>query len=242
MPVEIFWNLVQAAVGGDGLFDIDPPDCLSADEMARYHQLRFPKRRAEWLAGRWAAKSLLCEVVPALAGLPATSVTVANEAEGAPYVQVSGQILPGCLSLSHRGTQAAAAWVASENIRIGIDLELVEPRQPVFVSDYFTAAEADWVNAQPVAQRDRLVTLVWSAKEAGLKALRKGLRLDTRAIEILRVANSSNGIGWVELEEKMHIPPYSSFRIWYRDEGQYVLTLALIGSEEEVKLTQVGLS
>ncbi len=184
-------------------------------------------------------QSLLGQAVPALAGARPISFAIGNEAEGAPYVQVGARALPGCLSLSHRENRAAAAWTSLEGLAIGIDLELVEPRQPVFVQDYFSGAEAGWVSAAPAAERDRLVTLIWSAKEAALKALRKGLRLDTRAVEILRIANSEKKDDWEEIGAKMTIPPYHSFRIWYRDEGQFVLTLALLGGEGEVTLKRI---
>jgi 4'-phosphopantetheinyl transferase EntD len=59
----------------------------------------------------------------------------------------------------------------------------VEPRSERFVEDYFTAAERAWVRAASGADRHLLANLVWSAKEAGLKAVRRGLRADTRSVE-----------------------------------------------------------
>src|ERR1019366_8522249 len=36
----------------------------------------------------------------------------------------------------------------------------------------------------PVSRRDQALTLLWSAKESALKALRCGLRLDTRSVNV----------------------------------------------------------
>lgn len=76
----------------------------------------------------------------------------------------------------------------------------------------------------PPADSDRLVALVWSAKESALKALREGLRLDTRSVVVtlddirislpekwnpLRV-NSTNG---------------QNFLGWWNQSSEYVRTI-----------------
>jgi 4'-phosphopantetheinyl transferase len=67
---------------------------------------------------------------------------------------------------------------------LGCDLELIEPRELNFVHDFFTPGELAAVQALPPGpDRDTLITVIWSAKEAALKALREGLRLDTRQID-----------------------------------------------------------
>ena len=58
----------------------------------------------------------------------------------------------------------------------------VEPRSPAFLADYFTDEERNLVAQTPAAMRDRVLTLLWSAKESALKALGCGLRLDTRSV------------------------------------------------------------
>lgn len=68
---------------------------------------------------------------------------------------------------------------------IGADLEFIERRDHAFVQDFFTPAEMALVDGTGAGERERVVTAVWSAKEAVLKALRTGLRLDTRQVECL---------------------------------------------------------
>jgi 4'-phosphopantetheinyl transferase len=67
---------------------------------------------------------------------------------------------------------------------LGCDLEVVEPRGDAFVADYLTAAERALVERAGPADRALAVALVWSAKESALKALRTGLRLDTRDVAV----------------------------------------------------------
>ena len=63
---------------------------------------------------------------------------------------------------------------------LGCDLEVIEPRSEEFVADYFTTEEQKMVSQAPIADRSKLLALLWSAKESALKALREGLRFDTR--------------------------------------------------------------
>ncbi|MGO9262308.1 MAG: 4'-phosphopantetheinyl transferase family protein [Bryobacteraceae bacterium] len=155
---------------------------LSASERARLDELRIPKRRADWRLGRWTAKCAASGYLnlprdwEALAGLelrPAPS--------GAPEVFLDGRPAPVALSLSHsRGTGLCA--IAPAAVEVGCDLEMVEPRSPAFLADYFTDDERKLVARTPAARRDRVVTLLWSAKESALKALGCGLRSDTRSV------------------------------------------------------------
>jgi hypothetical protein len=77
------------------------------------------------------------------------------------------------------------AVVAAPGVPFGADLETVEPRSPAFMEDFFLASERAWVGSHPESARAAAATLVWSVKESVLKALRTGLREDTRAVETL---------------------------------------------------------
>ena len=74
--------------------------------------------------------------------------------------------------------------MAAPHTALGCDLEEIEPRSAGFVADYFTQREAAAVAAVPATARDIAVNLLWSAKEAVLKARRTGLRSDTRSVEL----------------------------------------------------------
>jgi 4'-phosphopantetheinyl transferase len=155
---------------------------LSEQECVRRDCLHIPKRRADWLLGRWTAK---CAVTGYL-NLPADPVAFAAielrpAPSGAPEVFLHGRPAPVALSLSHsRGFGLCA--VAPAGVEVGCDLETVEPRSPVFLADYFADEEQRLVARTPAVRRDEVLTLLWSAKESALKALRCGLRSDTRSV------------------------------------------------------------
>jgi 4'-phosphopantetheinyl transferase len=155
---------------------------LSANEASYLRAIRFPKRRADWLLGRWTAKSAVAsflatppepralrdvEIRPALSGVP--EVFLRNKPAGV------------VISLSHRAGVGACALAPSCAL-LGCDLETVEPHGDAFAADYFTVEEQALVAEAEAVDRFRLLALLWSGKESALKAMREGLRLDTREV------------------------------------------------------------
>ena len=76
---------------------------------------------------------------------------------------------------------------------------MVEPRSEAFVADYFTVEEQARVAQASAGNRNRIATLLWSAKESALKALRAGLRLDTRSVIVNPFVTSFDLNGWSPL-------------------------------------------
>jgi 4'-phosphopantetheinyl transferase len=157
---------------------------LSASETAQLSTFRFAKRRNDWRLGRWTAKVALARYFQ----LPAnpqvlSSIEIRAASSGAPEVFFQNKPAKAAISLSHRSGIAACA-VASSTAVLGCDLEIIEPRSDAFLSDYFTAEEQSFVREAAGGDRSRLLALLWSAKESALKALRTGLRLDTRSVTV----------------------------------------------------------
>ena len=157
-------------------------DWLTPSERGVLQGLRIEKRRADWMLGRWAAKA----AVRAVVGTDVGDVEIVAGLDGRPLARFAGTVPPEgavSVSISHAGGVGfAAARTGVENL--GCDVEIVAVRSDAFVADYFTAAEREMVAASPAGDRDWLTNLVWSAKEAALKALGEGLRLDTRVVEV----------------------------------------------------------
>jgi len=218
--MEVYW-LEQSAS------DLPPGDeWLSGCERARLDGLRIPKRRADWRLGRWTAKCAVSGYLnlprdPQL--LAAIELRPANS--GAPVVFLRGWRAPVALSLSHsRGAGLCA--IAPPGAEVGCDLETIEPRSPAFLADYFTDQEQDLVGRTAGADRDRIVTLLWSAKESTLKALRCGLREDTRAVTIAPADFRQNGgEQWHRLCAG-HISG-RTFYGWWRDSRDLIRTIIM---------------
>jgi 4'-phosphopantetheinyl transferase len=158
---------------------------LTPAERAALRRPMVPKRRQDWRLGRWVAKQAVAGALKQIgAGFDRTLSVLAAE-DGAPELRLpGGERFPMSISISHcagLGFAAVAAGAA-----LGCDVERVEHRSDRFVADYLTARERAFVAAVGRGPYTRAwaTTLVWSAKESALKALRQGLRADTRSVEV----------------------------------------------------------
>ena len=236
MP-DIDW-LVCLADTCPGLGTACPPGFLSQSEYEMLAGLSFPKRRREWLLGRWTAKHLLRCSHRVYQSLSLDSITVGNDPDGAPYLDVTGEgRLAMSLSISHRQNRAFCALSPTVPPSIGADIEGVEPRDPAFVHDFFTEDEDRRVWACPPTRRDTLVTAIWSAKESVLKALRHGLRVDTRSVEVHHIAGIERGPSaapwpptktWHPVQVRCTLPDCPHLRAWWQPLGNCVLTIAVL--------------
>jgi len=232
----IFWLLDEKMP----VWDEDPPAFLDPVEASGLAAKRFPKRRAEWLHGRWAAKNLLQKRLPMCLKLPLSEIVIANEPGGAPYAALADKThlpvrLPGCLSITHSGPLAACALALDPRLRVGIDLEKIEARPAGFFEAYFTPPENAYLRNCPPESLPEVLTLFWSARESVLKALRKGLSLDTRQVEIRLVEGDGSFLsGWQRFSVagnviKDSIPaPWGPWvwAGWWQVYQGYILTLA----------------
>jgi 4'-phosphopantetheinyl transferase len=106
---------------------------------------------------------------------------------------------------------------------LGCDLEIIEPRTEAFVADYFVSEERELIARARVSERFQLVALLWSGKESALKALRTGLRLDTRSVVVMPMEDSSNVNGWSRLQ--VRCSEGQVFHGWWQRSNDVLRTL-----------------
>ncbi len=118
---------------------------------------------------------------------------------------------------------------------LGCDLELIEPREGNFLDSFFTVEEMAAVRAlreREVAQEDILTTAIWSGKEAVLKALREGLRIDTRRITCRFEQFAAPPQEWapfsVVVDDRLADQFPGVWSGWWRVTDQFVLTAAML--------------
>jgi 4'-phosphopantetheinyl transferase len=198
-------------------------DWLCPGEIDRLNAMRFAKRRTDWRLGRWTAKCAVAAHLKVSHALQALAkIEIRPAASGAPEVFFTNIAAPVTISISHRAKRATCA-VASSGVRLGCDLEVVEPRTQAFVSDYFVAEEQALVVSASPSDRYRLLALLWSAKESALKALHEGLRLDTRDVVVCPDLSSSDSSGW----SRLHVACADGqiFQGWWRSEDSLLRTV-----------------
>jgi phosphopantetheinyl transferase len=143
-------------------------------------------------------------------GWPASAIEIASEPGGRPYARLApevgrlagfaaGERLPVAVSISHAEGHAlcAAAALGADGPRaLGADLGLAEPRSLGFVETFFTAGEQRFVGEGPPEERALRANLVWCAKEAVLKALGRGLTVDTRELSCVPEPGLADPAEW----------------------------------------------
>lgn len=218
MSATEVWLLQQAEA------DLPADDkWLSPWEADRVASFRIPKRRNDWRLGRWTAK----RAVSVYLAIPQDAISLAKievkpAASGAPEVFISSTAPRLTISLSHRGGVAICA-VASAEVQLGCDLELIEPHSEAFVRDYFTSEEQAIVDAADEEQRQALVALIWSSKESALKALGTGLREPAQSVSVCRMDHLSANDCWTEVS--VRIPSGRQLSGWCRRSEKLLRTI-----------------
>lgn len=224
--LEVYW-LTAAEYG------VPPGDeWLSHAEIAFLDSLRNPKRRADWRLGRWTAKLAIAAYYDRAHDFPALArIEAWPRASGAPEAFCGGRRAGVSISLSHSHGVALCA-ITPPDAALGCDIEQVTPHSRAFLADYFTGEEQKAVEFLPEIQRDRVLTLLWSAKESVLKLLQTGLRADTRSV-------GSNPAGVLASRRETWHPLIANdfagrtFHGWWRESGEFMLTMAAVPRPSE---------
>lgn len=173
------------------------------------------RRQRDRIAGRIAAKRAL----HTLTGVDPLTIDIPRAESGEPVARVPGH--PAVtVSLSH--TDGDGIALAARSGRVGLDRERIEARPDSFLQMWFSEQERA-LAVDAVTQN-----LIWSAKEAVLKALGTGMAIAPRHVHVealrpraLRVR--LDGPAAERLEEIGG----SLALVWSREEG-FVLVLARI--------------
>jgi len=219
----VYWNIQDQ----QNFVDLE---WLSPSEYKRQQSFRFPKRKKDWLSGRWAAKNLLINSSSHLQRCQLSEFSIENNPDGSPLVTRNGELLPGSISISHRSDYASTAWTANPRSKIGIDLEVIEPKPVSFIDDFFTINEFNFLFEQKLEDHPVISSLIWSAKEAVMKALQTGLRLDTRQIEI-HIPTFEENNGWNKLELSTYPGSFQSTKLFFKRIDPILITMAVFSSE-----------
>ena len=158
-------------------------DWLCDGEREVLAGLRFPKRRNDWRLGRWTAKKAISAFLCPSTDTDLSLFEIRAAADGAPEVFIRNEPARAAISISHAGGRSFCA-AGTPGTALGCDIEQIEPRGELLAVDYFTPNEIESVQSAAPENKVLIINLIWSAKESVLKALRDGLRRDTRDVSI----------------------------------------------------------
>ena len=153
---------------------------LDEEERARWSRLRHEGRRRQYALCRAALRAVLCVRL----GCANHALSFRESEHGKPIAFVSGVPAPVHFSVSHSGGHGLLA-VAREG-RIGVDVEERVPRRDIdaLMAAVLTPDERSELAARSGPHRAAAFLTLWTIKEALLKALGTGLRLDVAGFEV----------------------------------------------------------
>lgn len=156
---------------------------LSGPERHRAGRFRFAADRHRWMVGR----ALVRLAVAGGGRADAARLPLVDGDDGKPYCPQPGAKR---FSLSHtRGTgrdHIGLLALAGADTEVGVDVEAVRPVDDLCATAamVLTPGELAWVGDRPEPHRAAAFLRLWTCKEAVLKAMGCGLRIDPRALEI----------------------------------------------------------
>jgi phosphopantetheinyl transferase len=165
----------SAAIGS--AVDPLPESRLTQEEERRLASFGLDRRRSEFVLGRRLIRWLAAETLDA-----ASPVEITVREDGSLFLPG-----PDChVSLAHSDGRAAVVVGPS---RVGIDLEVIKKRDPGLLDRILTDAEREHLQRFAVSEEVAPVML-WTVKEAVLKACGSGLRAGLRSIEVRSMSES----------------------------------------------------
>ncbi len=144
---------------------------LSGDETSRAEKFHFVEHRERWQMTRGILRRLLARYLEA----PASEITFTYNEHGKPALKhLAGSGIH--FNASHSGDYATFAF--TRVAEVGVDIERIRddmPRLDEIADRYFAPNERQQLFALPESERTEAFFMLWSRKEAFVKARGNGL-------------------------------------------------------------------
>jgi phosphopantetheinyl transferase len=137
-----------------GIWKIEEPEEFFLQKVPLQREITHPHKRLQHLAGRYLLPFLFPD-------FPHEEIEIANTRK--PFLPNEQYHF----SISHCSDYAAA--IVSKTNRVGVDAEIITLRVEKIKHKFLHQNELRFVNSQPTNQQVKLLTLLWSAKEAMFK-------------------------------------------------------------------------
>jgi len=154
---------------------------LHHKEKEYFETLRFDRRKASYLMGRYCAKKALNHL---LKGQKMNSILIRSGVFGQPIVRTSTGIQ---VSISH-SEDLGCALAFDEEYPMAIDLETIDLERSKVINDQLTPPERELLQAQWDKKAGSQYTWIWTVKEALSKVLKTGLTTPMSIYEVCEFA------------------------------------------------------
>jgi 4'-phosphopantetheinyl transferase len=225
---QVWWAPVTASAPG--------VEVLDASERERLSRLRRAQDRDRFVT----AHALLRRVAALhLGGLDPAAVELTNVCpkcgdgdHGQPRIVGPSGLF---VSLSHAGSWAAVAITRAGPV--GIDVEAIDALTPLAAGDAsetLSAAERQWWQRLPAAQKAPALAVVWTRKEALLKAAGAGFQIEPSALTLTVPGEPPRLLDW------MGQSPPGAALVDVSPDGFYAGSVAVFTDQELTVTTHSG--
>jgi 4'-phosphopantetheinyl transferase len=163
---------------------------LSDEERQRAKKIHFEQDRRRYVAARGQLRALLGHY----ADVPPADVIIRTGAHGKPYLQYPPELIH--FNVSHTGDKALIAFCPDGPVGVDIEELKGETWLKEIADTFCTESELDDIQSLPPKLQSRDLLRIWTAKEAFLKALGKGLQVPLDEIELLPGDLPVGGFRW----------------------------------------------
>lgn len=165
-------------------YDADAPALqrlLSPAEVARAERYRSPEKSLEFIVGRAATRCALASWT----GVAPEAIVIEEDQGTKPRLVATADASSIDFNVTHSAGQIALAMARGR--RIGVDIEQVRPinHEPRFAEMILSAREFDAYERLAADVRLGWLLAAWTAKEAYLKGVGRGLAESLPAVEAL---------------------------------------------------------
>ena len=241
MPVRLDLTHCDGKLADDEVhvwhFSLDLPaqelgsllELLDGDEKERAARFKFPAPRHQYIASHAFLRAVLGRYL----GVDSGVLRFRTSSHGKP------ELAAGDLDFNLSHTEGVAVLAITRRWPVGVDVERVrENVEPLELAErFFSRPEAEWLRAQPDAQRIPAFFACWTAKEAYIKACGGGLSIPLAGFSV--IPHSSH----TELKLEIYDKPDESERwsVWQLDLGASLRSaLAVEGKNLTVRVGRMS--
>jgi 4'-phosphopantetheinyl transferase len=201
--------------------------CLSPQEMSKMTRFHDFRDRVRFGVTRFFLRSLISKH----ACVANQHISLTTNQFGKPQLTAS---LPNIVDFNVSHSGAHSLIVLSESFEVGVDIEYVDDRfdwDPL-MQESFDQSERLYIESLPEDERQVGFFQIWTAKEAGLKALGTGFLMGTDALAAVPSDDGDSRSFDVHLEERAVLRPAISIKA-ITAPNDYVASIAILYSRSD---------
>lgn len=204
---------------------------LDTDELAQVHKMKHALNRQRATVRRGSLRWVL----GAYLRVPPERVPLIRTPDGRPRLRLA----PGeqCLNVSSASCRDSGTFVVATDTEIGIDLECIDPQRfpSALARHILHPREVALFEALPATAHAAWLASAWVCKEAMLKALGLGLRMDPRRMEVMSSDHAATPLGGAFRPRGL-----APWRGWLRRRGAVLTAVAFADPATRLRTVRLG--